>query len=326
MSGEPISQELSKVKRGMMSAVHYFDIFRHPLSVSELRKYMHGVAAETRDFEKALEQLIQSGHLRQHDGYVLPHNRIENITRRKNGEAETKKLWPEAEKKSRLIGNFPFVDAVFLSGSMSKGYMDDDSDIDFLIITRPGRLWIARTLLACYKKIFLMNSHRFFCVNYFLDTNHLPIRDKNLFVATELLFCKPLYNHKLHRQLMEANRWAYEFYPSFPPAEYGHDKSANINSNLKKFIETLFTGPVGNLADKFCMRVTKKFWDIKFRNMNREQYARDMQNTTGVSKHHPNGFRDRIMAEHHERMASFGSGILKQGQSELKPLTSATAI
>lgn len=99
MSGEPTSKELTRVKRGMMSAVHYFDIFKHPLSVSELRSYMHGVAAESNDFEQALQQLINSGQLHIHDGYLLLHNRIENITRRKNGEAETKKLWPEAEKK-----------------------------------------------------------------------------------------------------------------------------------------------------------------------------------------------------------------------------------
>lgn len=197
--------------------------------------------------------------------------------------------------------------------------MDDDSDIDFLIITRPGRLWVARTLLACYKKMFLLNSHRFFCVNYFLDTNNLSLNDKNLFVATELLFCRPLFNHRLHRQLLEANRWAYEFYPSFPPVEYGDDKSSNLNSNLKKFIEVLFTGPVGNLADKICLRITKKFWDLKFRSMNREQYARDMKNTAGVSKHHPNGFRNRIMTEYHERMAGFDSGISQQGPSAPKP-------
>src|SRR5690606_3777846 len=91
-----------------------------------------------------------------------------------------------ARKKAKLISQFPFVRGVMASGSLSKGYADEKSDIDFFIITIPNRLWIARTLLVLYKRIFLLNSHKFFCVNYFVDEKHLGIEEKNLFTATEL--------------------------------------------------------------------------------------------------------------------------------------------
>ena len=85
--------------------------------------------------------------------------------------------------------------------------MDEHSDLDFFIITKPNRLWIARMLLALYQKIVLLNSHKYFCVNYFVDEHHLAIEEKNLYTATELSTLIPLYGKEYYPQLMMANHW-----------------------------------------------------------------------------------------------------------------------
>ncbi len=48
----------------------------------------------------------------------------------------------DAKKYARVIANFPFIQAVFISGSLSKHVMKPNSDIDFFIITKPDRLWL----------------------------------------------------------------------------------------------------------------------------------------------------------------------------------------
>ena len=83
---------------------------------------------------------------------------------------------------------FPFVRGVFLSGSISKGFMSESDDIDYFIITAPGRLWLTRTLLILFKKIFLFNSFRNFCLNYFIDSENLYIPEHNRYTATEIVF------------------------------------------------------------------------------------------------------------------------------------------
>ena len=83
------------------------------------------------------------------------------------------KVLVKAKAKARFISKFPFVAAVGVSGSLSKGYYDSDSDIDFFIITQHNRLWICRTLLMVYKKIFLLNSRKYFCPNYFISSEQL---------------------------------------------------------------------------------------------------------------------------------------------------------
>ena len=95
--------------------------------------------------------------------------------------------------------------------------MDEKSDLDFFIITAPKRLWIARTLLVMYKRFFLFNSHKYFCVNYFVDEDHLEIEEKNLFTATELATVIPLYGQVHYTNLLKANPWLKRFFPNYTP-------------------------------------------------------------------------------------------------------------
>jgi hypothetical protein len=102
-------------------------------------------------------------------------------------------------------------------GLMAKGYMDEKSDLDFFVVTAPGRLWIARTILVMYKRLFLFNSHKYFCVNYFVDEVHLEIEEKNLFTSTELATVIPLSGATLYGNLMQANPWLRLFFPNYEP-------------------------------------------------------------------------------------------------------------
>ena len=85
------------------------------------------------------------------------------LNRRIQGEQKAEEALKIARKQANFIAKFPYVQSVCVSGSLSKNYFDKKSDIDFFIITTPNRLWICRSLLVAWKKIFLMNSFS----NYF---------------------------------------------------------------------------------------------------------------------------------------------------------------
>ena len=89
-------------------------------------------------------------------------------------------IMPKAIKISRKIAKFPFVESVNLSGSLSKGYYDLEDDIDFFIITKPNRLWIARTLLILYKKVFLLNSKKHFIFEVFFFEFYMFLIHQNV--------------------------------------------------------------------------------------------------------------------------------------------------
>ena len=57
-----------------------------------------------------------------------------------------------------------------MSGSLSKHFADEKSDIDFFIITSANRLWIARTCMHLFKKVsYIAGKQHWFCMNYYVD-------------------------------------------------------------------------------------------------------------------------------------------------------------
>ena len=205
---------------------------------------------------------------------------------------------------SRIMSWFPFVRCVCLSGSISKGYMDESGDIDYFIITKPGRLWIARTLLITFKKVALLNSRKYFCVNYFIDTNHLEIPDKNLFTATELLTLVPVYNHILFQDLLHKNTWAREFLPNHAPVPF-ELQLPEKHYPIKRFVEWILDNRFGEMLDTWFMKLTLRRWQRRFSGFSPETMDLAMRTRKYVSKHHPQNFQRRVLKNLEERIREF---------------------
>jgi predicted nucleotidyltransferase len=114
----------------------------------------------------------------------------------------------KAKGVGRLLIKFPFVRGVGISGSLSKNFADDKSDIDLFIITEKDRLWIARTLMHCFKKLtFLANRQHHYCMNYYVDEQQLQIAEKNIYTAIEVDTLIPLEGDVVFEQFYTANTW-----------------------------------------------------------------------------------------------------------------------
>ena len=211
---------------------------------------------------------------------------------------------PKAHMMSRLMSKFPFVRAVFISGSLSKNVMPDGGDIDYFIVTQPGRLWIARTLLVLFKKLFLFNSHKYFCVNYFVDQNHLEIEEKNRFTATEIITLLPTYGQQYYQQFFAANTWAKKYYPCFPERAVT-EIPVHQSGWVQQTGEFFFKEKTGDWVDRFFMKKTLNYWHRKFENFDKDKFAIALKSRPYVSKHHPLDFQTRVLAEYQNRMDLF---------------------
>ena len=119
---------------------------------------------------------------------------------------------------------FPFVKGIAVSGSLSKYFADEKTDIDFFIITTANRLWIARTILHIFKKFtYLLKMQDLFCMNYFIDEAELGILEKNIYTATEIATILPLFGYKIFDSFFKVNSWTRSFFPNkymyMPPAK-----------------------------------------------------------------------------------------------------------
>jgi predicted nucleotidyltransferase len=301
---DPVKQQLTALQSGMVRTLLYFDVFNYPLKKTELYKYCQSLINSTDEFNAALDFLVCEKFIKHsHDFYFIndDHSILE---RRIFGNELAKKYNLIAKKYSRLISKFPFVKAVFISGSLSKGYMDKDSDIDYFIITEPGRLWLCRTLLVLFKKVFLLNSHKYFCVNYFIDDEHLEIPDKNIFTATELVTLMPMVNHYLFKKFTEANRWVLEYLPNVS-ANYYEILTEKQKPLMKKLMEKIFRNRFGDKLDAHCLKATLQYWRKKFKNFNEHDFKNALRSRRDVSKHHPNKFQEKVLALYGKKIMNF---------------------
>jgi hypothetical protein len=299
-----VQPELSPVAMAAVRTLLYFDIFHHPLKGEEIHQYLHNTRSERQQTIDSLNSLLQEGIITKNGDYFLVGSDLTIVERRKKGEEESAKAMKTAQKYSKIIAAFPFVRAVFISGSLSKGYMDKDSDIDYFIITEPGRLWLARTLLALFKKTFLMNSRKNFCINYFVAKDNLEIPDRNIFTATELVSVLPAFSYNEYKNFLENNTWSNHFLPNSSRKSVEHCIKPQ-SGLLKILFEKLFGGRIGELFDTFCFKLTLKFWERKFSHFDRNDFDHRLRSKKNVSKHHPLGYQFKVLKAHEERIKLF---------------------
>jgi Nucleotidyltransferase domain. len=286
----------------MLKKLIYFDIFSHPLRLSEIVGFCDYPGLNPIHAERILRTLEAQGLVKHQSGFYQIDADFSKISHRITCNKLADKRIKTAVKYSRVISCFPYVRGVFISGSLSKHVMKPDSDIDFFIITKPGRLWACRAFLTLYKKIFLANSFRNFCINYFIDTESLEIPDKNIYTATEIVTLIPMFNYELYREFMASNLWVRNEFPNYRE----HPEQYRIHPFfMKKGVEFLFNNWIGNWIERKSFLTITRFWEKKFSSWSKDSYALSFRSLPNVSKHHPNAFQEKVLRQYKERIHAF---------------------
>lgn len=281
-----------------LKTILYFSIFRYPLNLEEIHDY--NSFNDIQETKNELEQLISEKIISKIDDFFVFGNDLESVPRRLKGNLLSKKALIKAKNKSKFISKFPYVKAVGISGSLSKGYFDNESDIDFFVITKPNKLWICRTLLMLYKKIFLFNSKKYFCVNYFISLSNLEIQEKNRFTATELKTLIPMHGKENFECFYSENKWIYGYFSKFQP---NIESVTNVQKpQLTKVIELLFDNKIGNTFDNIFKTITLKKWQSKFAYMDKSDFKIALKSTKNISKHHPSNFQKKVIFALNEKL------------------------
>jgi hypothetical protein len=248
------------------------------------------------EVKKHLEKLLNLHILYTYKQYyALSENIQEWVEKREQNFALSQLYWVKADRYSRLIGKFPYVRAIFISGSLSKNNTDNHGDIDYFIVTKNNRLWVCRTLLVLFKKIFLLNSKKYFCVNYFLSEQHLAIPDENRFVAMELFTMRLMYQEKDFRtKVLQNNLWAIKMFPNYDLSHYHVGHLAQKPVWYKVVSEKLMNNFLGTWLDNLFHRITFRQWKKKFGHLPKETFEVAFRSLKHSSKHHPHQYQQKV--------------------------------
>ncbi|RLD60236.1 MAG: nucleotidyltransferase domain-containing protein [Bacteroidetes bacterium] len=297
-----MDKKLNLTEIAILKTMAYYNIFNYPLTADEIRSNIHYKNNGELINGSQLDSLIQKGMVFRFDRFYSLNDNYGEVEERVRGNKQAEKWMKKARYFSKLISWFPYVRGVSLSGSLSKGYLGEDPDIDYFIITEPGRLWLTRTSLVLFKRVFLANSHKYFCVNYFIDSQNLELEEKNIFTATELATLIPVYDEETKREFFEKNIWVRDFLPNFEIKEM----TENVKSKpglVKKFFEWFFDNGFGNYLDDYCMKKTTKHWSKKFKKkFSGDDFELTFKSGKEVSKHHPQNFQKYVLESYDKKI------------------------
>lgn len=314
--GRSISPPLGREQSGLCSVVRtllYYHIFQFPLTADELFRLSDHRWSDRPELERAIEAAVDQGVVvRVGDYHSL--GEVGWGERRRRAQARAAAIQPAARRRARLIARFPWVRSVSISGTLSKGIFERDDDVDYFVVTAPGRLWLCRLGLMAFKKLFLFNSRKLFCINYFMAADRLVVPDHNLFTAMEIAWLDPVVDGGLYRDLVDANPWVATFLPNWTA------RLATSEAPPRRWVaqvcEWALAGALGSWIDERTRRLFS--WRNRRRHRNLgPRLEQAMRAEPGVSKHHPRDFQGHILGRYtqlvEEAQARLGLPLLEEG-------------
>ncbi len=132
------------VEAAVLDVITYFAIFEVLVELPRINALLP-VKASHLAVQAAVRELIRQRKVqRLGDGYGLTQLTYAGAEKRA---AHREELLRRARKAGKLIGLLPFVKAVVVVNSVAIGNVHANSDVDLLIVTTPGRVFVAKGLL-----------------------------------------------------------------------------------------------------------------------------------------------------------------------------------
>lgn len=210
---QPNSLELSD---GEISSIIYHDVFDYPITFSELIKWKVGDGVMVSNCSPSISVK---------NGYFFLDGKLGLVYKRVLRKRISDKKTEIAKNAAKALGLVPSIRFIGITGSLAMENSDEDGDIDFILVTKKGALWLTRLLSYILLKLRGIPFRRAgrgdeknkLCLNIWLDESDLAWHksDRNIYTAHEIAQIKPLLNkNKTYEKLLRENKWILNYWPN----------------------------------------------------------------------------------------------------------------
>jgi hypothetical protein len=119
-----------------------------------------------------------------------------------------------------VIARLPFVRMIAVTGSLAVDNAEAGDDVDYLIVTAPGRLWLTRTLVMAVVRFAALRGVTL-CPNYLISESALALPQRDVYTARELAQMAPVTGFDTYDRMLAANEWYTAFLPNVAPPAHG---------------------------------------------------------------------------------------------------------
>ena len=300
LNGSQIRNQDS-IRRAILEAIIYGDIFDYPLKAAEIHRYLT-IPASPDIILQILDEHAASGLLEHADGFYALQDRSGIIRLRQSRQIVAQRKWNTAHRFIPWLASTPYVRMIAVTGTLAVNNVQESDDIDLLIVTASGRLWLCRALviltvrLAATQKIEL-------CPNFFLSEKALVLEKQNFYNAREVVQMVPLYGKSTYEVMRSLNSWVYEFLPqaSEVPPDASFFQLNQRQKVLKRSIEVSMDKFAGGRLENWEMQ-------RKIDKLNRlaQQKGGNILLSANCCKGHFDGHDNTIMQMYKQRLTSYG--------------------
>jgi hypothetical protein len=237
----------------ILRAVLYADVFDYPLTVEEIHRYSVGESTSLDEVRSVLQSSAWLGqHLQCLGRFFTLVDRQPLAALRTARAGYASSLWKVAHRWGRLMAHLPFVCMVAVTGALAMNNVKADDDVDFLIVTAPGRVWLTRAFTILVVRLARLAGVRL-CPNYLLATTALAQDRRDLFIAHELAQMVPVAGRELYWQMRAANPWAADFLPNAggEPPEAADASPGRFGRALQGSAEWVLGGSLGERLEQW---------------------------------------------------------------------------
>ncbi|MAF24510.1 hypothetical protein CL634_02900 [bacterium] len=213
---------MTEASQAVFKAIAFFDIFAHPLTAWEVKRFAFGKSLSLFQVRHCLAELIELGKISQHDGFYYLVGRFEIVRIRHQRHALSIAKYKIARRVAGWIAGLPYVRGVAVVNTLAFDSARADSDIDLLILVKTGRLWAARLIVTLVVQLLGLRRHGIkianrACLSFYLDEKAIDLTKIKLssdpYLAYWMSTIVPLYGRPVFQKMHSQNEWQKNLVP-----------------------------------------------------------------------------------------------------------------
>lgn len=236
------------LENAILETLAYSDLFDYPLTLDELHRYL----VDRADRDAVSRELASMKGISTYDGYYFLSSRDEIVRIRRARTTASQGIYARAMGYGRMLGALPFVRMVALTGSLAVMNASAGADMDFMLVTRPGRLWTARAMAVSLGRLMRISGHRI-CVNLLVSEDALAWPEHDLYSAREICQMVPVTGLDVYERFREANAWTEGLLPNCMVSTSGY-VVGNGNAAIQRSLEFPLNGSAGDRLEAWAKK------------------------------------------------------------------------
>lgn len=266
-------KNFSELEKAILKTLAFFDIFDYPLTLVEIYKWLYqpGSNYQIFDISQILDLRNLISKISTKNGFYFLRGRDIIIQTRLERYQIAEKKFKIALRSVWFLRSIAFIEMIAVCNNVGYNNGTKESDIDFFIVVKKGRLWLSRLMITLVATLLRVRRHDKktvdrVCLSFYISDDHLDLSDIALkptdpYLAYWFATLAPIYNEGVYSKFIKANDWLKNYLPNFYFPVLNNRrviKDSSFVKFLKNFDELVWGTAAGDWLEKFAKLIELK--------------------------------------------------------------------